>query len=508
MKIHLSQLLKASLIILLTLTGCVGSAAPTPTGQTTDEGEPATQQKVTQVSEASSGARQTSPAPSFSSDYILYVRGGYVRAIQPDGSGADTIPLDEGQPPLMAERRDPGQAWRSPDGARLAYLSGSRAALWVMGIDGSGNHMVADNLLTEEESTRERSQIRGPLMQQDMAWSPDSQRLAFFGAPEDHWDLFIADLRKGNVVRVTDDRLKEEALRWSPDSRYLAFKSYAEADAVGETLLVVREDGSGRMEIDTTAVALAAGLPESSRFNYVGSAQWLDSETFALFPETADASMGIWKGKIGTSTVEPILQAEIFGAIWSPEARHWAFVNRQNPGTILTLSPEGGEPQVIATDDARGPIWSPDGSKIMYSKGPLEGTVWDIYVADADGSNARVIVKDAPLSQDGQPGPKGKRWWTPDGDGIVYVVLGTGVENFWLAKLDGSPPKALTQFGEKEVFYVQPPLWSPHQRMLAFVGFSYTDTNLHLWTVDVNSSQVRMIEADVFWFDWVSAGEQ
>jgi Tol biopolymer transport system component len=67
----------------------------------------------------------------------------------------------------------------------------------------------------------------------------------------------------------------------------------------------------------------------------------------------------------------------------------------------------------LAGGDQTNPDWSPDGSRVVFAMS--DGEREDLWVADADGSNARVLIDCAFLC----------RWlddpdWSPDGAQIVY----------------------------------------------------------------------------------------
>jgi dipeptidyl aminopeptidase/acylaminoacyl peptidase len=122
-------------------------------------------------------------------------------------------------------------------------------------------------------------------------------------------------------------------------------------------------------------------------------------------------------------------------AAWSPDGTRLAFevscgisVRGANPGTPCTDGSEDAglylmnatdEPTLIASYHASGHIympfdrhfaWSPDGSEIAFE---LLGD--GLYVADADGSNAR-RVGPSPDSFLGTPS------WAPDGSAITYAT--------------------------------------------------------------------------------------
>jgi Tol biopolymer transport system component len=132
---------------------------------------------------------------------------------------------------------------------------------------------------------------------------------------------------------------------------------------------------------------------------------------------------------------------------------------------LATIDPDGTDKRLLfAADGPPDPAhadWSPDGSRIAFQAG-TDGQ-WEIWVAGADGSNARVLVAcvspcitlDAPA-------------WSPDGRSIAFSRLD---------EIDGELPSrlqvvdvasgAVTTVAEVESGgYLNEPRWSPDGRSL------------------------------------------
>ncbi|HEX8176287.1 MAG TPA: PDZ domain-containing protein [Pyrinomonadaceae bacterium] len=106
-------------------------------------------------------------------------------------------------------------AW-SPDGRLLAYFS-----------DESGENELNVRSLSDNSVRRIRIE-KQPSFYSELAWSPDSRKLAFSDA---HLNLWYVDLEIGAQARKADTALLSDGTKyfqpvWSPDSNWLAYSKY------------------------------------------------------------------------------------------------------------------------------------------------------------------------------------------------------------------------------------------------------------------------------------------
>ncbi|MCL4459539.1 MAG: hypothetical protein M1136_12660 [Chloroflexi bacterium] len=146
---------------------------------------------------------------------------------------------------------------------------------------------------------------------------------------------------------------------------------------------------------------------------------------------------------------------------WSPlEDKIVCFVTGTNWGHIgiwvFNADGTGGQ-QILA--DPYGlfysyydlyPTWSPDGRRIAFGRlcmpasADFTAAFSDIYVINADGSNAVKLTRSNPGTDAERPR------WSPDGSQIVYQVGEGGITqernnyNLWVMNADGTNPRALT----------------------------------------------------------------
>lgn len=159
---------------------------------------------------------------------------------------------------------------------------------------------------------------------------------------------------------------------------------------------------------------------------------------------------------------------------WSPKGEQIFFQYR---GGIWSAPPLGGQPRPII-EQGRSPSFSRDGEQLAFET--TDGSLW---IAKADGSNRRRVIKGTvwtaspALSPDGRAiayfqndafgAPTGDFWvvpasggnprqltfdstdggrpdWTPDGRFIIFSSSRGGSETLWRVPASGGPPEPVT----------------------------------------------------------------
>ena len=125
-------------------------------------------------------------------------------------------------------------------------------------------------------------------------------------------------------------------------------------------------------------------------------------------------------------------------------------VRQRAGGAALAVAAQSGRPQ-------RFPIWSPDGTRIMFS------SPRGIEVVSGLGGPTRLVVPDEhdpKVDPWGSGGPLMPAGWSPDGRRIAFVRRDT----LLVRDLDGGAERALTEDGEMHSFS-----WSPDGKWIACV---------------------------------------
>jgi Tol biopolymer transport system component len=144
---------------------------------------------------------------------------------------------------------------------------------------------------------------------------------------------------------------------------------------------------------------------------------------------------------------------------WSPDGSRIAFTRGRDPDTDLYVMNADGSNVLRLTNDAfthYRPAWSPDGQRIAFVT-ERDGNA-DIYVMDADGRGATRLTNDP--RRDADPA------WSPDGLTIAFARA-SGVGNdadIYVMNADGTNPVRLTNTPDRDF----DPAWSPDGSRLAF----------------------------------------
>jgi WD40-like Beta Propeller Repeat len=119
-------------------------------------------------------------------------------------------------------------------------------------------------------------------------------------------------------------------------------------------------------------------------------------------------------------------------------AKLLAFAYRHNDGDIYRFEPGRPDTPVVSSSAwDQTPTYSPDGRRIAFDSG-RSGVAEEIWVADADGSNAVQLTHGPGAWQGGAS-------WSPDGRQIAFDSRGQdGYFDIWIIGADGGTPRRLT----------------------------------------------------------------
>jgi uncharacterized protein YjdB len=155
--------------------------------------------------------------------------------------------------------------------------------------------------------------------------------------------------------------------------------------------------------------------------------------------------------------------------------------NRSGAFGLYQVRPESPDTLLPVLVDAGGSVQgmrSPDRTRIAFSSS--RSGSFDLYVMDADGRNARRVTVDA--------GSEGDPVWTPDGSRILYTASPrTGVPQIMSIRADGGDPRPLTASAGGN----RNPEVSPDGRRVAFV--STRDGNPEIYETGIDGGEARRL---------------
>jgi Tol biopolymer transport system component len=178
-------------------------------------------------------------------------------------------------------------AW-SPDGEQfaLAGVSRGRPLISIVGI-GKG---------------KDGRDIRLPEMGEIFtpAWSPDGRYLAFSALEGGLSDLFVYDLERDELRRLTNDPFGDLQPAWSPDGRYLAFAT----DRFGTNLdrLEYGEYELALLDPATGRITRVPGFPTGKQLN----PQWSSNGTGLYFVSDQNGISNVYHVRLADSALTQV----------------------------------------------------------------------------------------------------------------------------------------------------------------------------------------------------------
>jgi len=251
---------------------------------------------------------------------------------------------------------------------------------------------------------------------QGVSLSPDGQRIGLTVFNEGNLDIYTLRMDGSDLQRLTSDSIAELWESWSPDSKYLLY-TVVHSDQTMD-LYQMKQDGTGK-----TLVPGGAGRG--------GYASWSPDGSRVLFERKLESVQQIFvMDRDGTHERRvshvPIAAAN---ARWSPDGRQIAFeTSAPNiPDQIYVVDVDGTHQTQITRDSLFSvfPNWTADGKVTFIRKGSL-------YIVNPDGTGERLFrsaVSYAVFSRDGlrmaflgrEPGAPGgmftSRLYVADADG-------------------------------------------------------------------------------------------
>jgi serine/threonine protein kinase len=402
-----------------------------------------------------------------------------------DGGGLYVVPAFGGN-----ERKISSFGYRprwSPDGSRILFFSADTRnsvvppKVYVVGLDGSPPREVLSEILTEFSGRAE------------IDWHPDSQRLSIWGDHKQQglvfWTVPVAggSLVKSEISPDVDKQRHELGVdlfdfRWSPSGRTLYFEGVSQG--VRNLWKVEVEPQTLRWIAGPERLTTGAGLDTDVALSSDGKrlAFVTRTERTRAWSQPFNAASGQLTG-----TAQPITSAEANAVACdlTRDGKKLVFTaERAGKYELRVKSFEDGSETVLLVSDKFplfSPVWSRDGSRIVYGRdrppsperaGFSQAAAHSIAMISAKGGEEQLLTELHPL--------QGWPWeWTADQKSIVASSRRQSTDHWGLYLFPvAAAPNAENQarlLTERPGYHAFSGRFSPDERWMALLGASATD---------------------------------
>ncbi len=407
-------------------------------------------------------------------------------------------------------------------------------------------------------------------------WSPDGGRLAYHSNQSGKWDIWVAQVGGGQPVNLTTDVAGNHLNpSWSPDGLQIAFGSfgrdggYLVMSALGGSPRKVASvaslpgDGPSRPQWSADGTELAYVVYEAEgafaeiqslrtqetrrmllpgrEGNLRNDLSWSPDGRFFAYVDAVDLFAELthlWVVRVSDGEAFPITDGQtlVWSPYWSVDGRFLYFVSSRGGSMDLWQariaedgSQEGNPLPLTSGLGIRSALFSPDETKLAYSRGRLVANVWRVPILSnrlATWADAQQITFDqafiefVDLSPDGSqllvssdrtgnqdiwilPAEGGEMRpltndpthdWEPslsrDGKEIAFYAYRSGNRDIWVMPIGGGPARQLTYHEAADT----DPVWSPDGGEIAFT--SHRGGVPGVWAVPRDGGELRPIAVD------------
>jgi TolB protein len=173
-------------------------------------------------------------------------------------------------------------------------------------------------------------------------------------------------------------------------------------------------------------------------------------------------------------------------ASWNPNGRMIAY-NTYMPAQIMVQDLTTGRGRVLVGGSGVfiSPIFTPDGSSVVYSHGVEDGT--DLYIASLAGGGGRRLSV-------GRGSDNVSPSFSPDGRRIAFMSARAGHPEIYTMDADGTNVDLLTPLGFGENAHRASPDWSPDGRNVAF--HSSIAGTFQIMTISLRDRGLKQLTSD------------
>jgi Tol biopolymer transport system component/DNA-binding winged helix-turn-helix (wHTH) protein len=295
---------------------------------------------------------------------------------------------------------------------------------------------------TISNASPQRTRPLNPLDAMEPSFSPDGNSIAFVrDGKNGARGIYTAAVGSDQFVQLTHHD-GDCCPSWSPDGRLLAYTRY---ENNSYTIHIVSADGGAELK----RIAEKTLAPTSAAYSPVANSNDRQLDTNGVIPQHGELD-------------------------WFPDGKSIAFAAtggiyrltlRDSSVVRLTHSPP------LAQD--WGPVFSPDGDRVLFVRTRDVGSPDEIWVTPAAGGDAARV-----LSERGRVVSTPQ--WSSDGRSVIYASNRSGHPALWRASLD--TPDSIVQIGE-----AGSPAWDPAVSRRGYrMAYERVMRSLSIWQMDLS----------------------
>jgi eukaryotic-like serine/threonine-protein kinase len=302
----------------------------------------------------------------FAPNHLLYMTAGNLMAVEFDPAKLETT----GSPAVVV------QDVQAASGAAQFDISDNGALIYVNG----GKQAVENSLVVAEHDAKAQPLPVKPNLYESPRFSPDGKLLALTVRLPDP-DIWIFDMERGALRRITFAPGEDELPVWSPDGKRIAFASNGRQQA-----FMVAVDGSGQEE------------PLMKNDSHFHLQSWSpDGKLIAYERLGTSGQYEIWMLPLGGDRKPyPYLvsQFHVNQPAFSKDGNWLAYTSNESGRAEVYVQrfPGPGEKIQVSTDGGNHPVWSHDGKQLVYENA---GTLWatEVLVSPFRVGKSRVLYQ-------------------------------------------------------------------------------------------------------------------
>ena len=285
-------------------------------------------------------------------------------------------------------------------------------------------------------------------------WSPDGSQVAFISDSDSLVEqIYVLNVETGLIYQLSENSGYKIMPKWSPDGLRLAYIAGKPNQGTLQIVSVPNAQVELMDEAEQEAIwAETANIGQivqsvSSAQNETGTALGY-SRYFEWSPDGKSILFDLYDGDehrvyLATSnSLVMLIDSDIWSTpVWSPDGKQ--IIAASNIG-IYVLDANGNAPTKLNALPAYTPNWSRDGKKIAFLAGGNHESADALWVMDADGRNAMVVVDAGVVAYE----------WSGSSNTLAYITGNADSQNptfyLWVTQI-GKAPKLVAEVNEPTV---------------------------------------------------------